>query len=96
MNALKRRKGIVWVHPHGVHFPMRAGKTDIVCVQTVAGFAKIFGRRDFTQQELQSIFRNNREDFERLASLLYECQEGDTIVMNATLPSEAAQAENRD
>ena len=96
MNALKRRKGIVWVQPYGVHFPMRAGKTDVVCVQTLAGFNKILGRGNLTQEELRTVFRDNREDFEKLASLLYESRQGDTIVMTTTLSRDAAHAERCD
>ena len=65
MIGLKRRTGIVCVQPYGVIFPMRAGsKTDITCVQTLAGFDKILGRKSYRQKDLQKLFRDNREAFD--------------------------------
>jgi hypothetical protein len=82
MRALQRRTGIVSVQPYGVGFPMRAGsQTNITCIQTLAGFEKLLGRRNFTSEELRVIFRDKREDCEALASLLYDADEGEPMVI---------------
>ena len=82
MPALKRRDGIVWITTHGVIFPMRAGRMSVTCVQTIAGFEKITGRKNFSQEQMQTVFHDNREDFETLASLLYESQPGDILIIH--------------
>jgi len=85
MSALRRRHGIVCIQPYGVRFPMRAGTSvNITCVQTLAGFQKILGRRNFTQHELQDIFRESRDDLEALASFLYDADEGQPITITVT------------
>jgi hypothetical protein len=94
VNALERRKGIVWIQPYGVIFPMRVGtKTNITCVQTQAGFAKMLGRKGLTQREMQIIFRNNRKDFETLASVLYEAEAGEALTVTVASASELEQFE---
>jgi len=52
---------------------MRVGRfTNITCIQTLAGFQKILGRKNFSPQELRVVFQDNREDCEALANLLYD------------------------
>ena len=41
---------------------MRAGRMDLMCVQTRAGFEKILGRKIFTLEQMQAVFHDNRED----------------------------------
>ena len=95
MRALHRRDGIVWIQPYGVLFPMQAeGLTNVTCVHTLAGFEKLVGRKSFTQKELQVIFRDNREDCEALASLLYEAHEGEPLAISVTTQVSQT-AENR-
>ena len=87
MAALERRDGIVWIQPHGVAFPMRAGRMDLTCVQTRAGFEKILGRK-ITLEQMQTVFHDNREDLERLASVVYECNAGDVLTITITPASD--------
>ena len=95
MRALHRREGIVLIQPYGVRFPMRAGRlTNITCIQTLAGFERILGRKNFTPEELQVIFRDNREDFEALASLLYDADEGEPMVITVNPGSRIEPIEN--
>jgi hypothetical protein len=90
MKALQRGEGIVLIRPYGVRFPMRAGlSTNITCVHTLAGFEKILGRRDYTQEELQALFQQNRNDFEVLASLLYDADDGEPLIVTVTPASGA-------
>jgi hypothetical protein len=97
MIGLKRRKGIVWVQPYGVVFPMRAGSnTDIACVQTLAGFEKILGRKRCSQRDLQKLFRDNREAFEALASFLYFAPAGEALTFDLTTADESMHAETKD
>ena len=84
MATLERRDGIVWIQPYGIAFPMRAGRMDLTCVQTRAGFERILGRKIFTLEQMQEVFHDNREDFERLASVLYECNAGDVLTITIT------------
>jgi hypothetical protein len=97
MATLQRREGsTVWVQPFAVQFPMRvAGSaTDVVCVHTAAGFAKMLGRKDLTSEEMLVIFRDYRADFEALASLIYEAQAGDALIITVTAAApETVQAE---
>jgi hypothetical protein len=96
MVGLKRRTGIVWVQPYGVIFPMRAGsKTDIACVQTLAGFDKILGRKNRSQKDLQKLFRDNREAFEALASFLYSTPAGEALTFDLTPADERVQVQTR-
>jgi hypothetical protein len=47
----------------------------------LAGFEKLLGRKNFTSEELRVIFRDKREDFEALASLLCDADEGEPLVI---------------
>jgi hypothetical protein len=70
---------------------MRSGvSTRITCFHTRAGFEKIVGRKSFTQEELQTIFQDNRADFEALASFLYDADEGEPVVLTAVSTTHAA------
>jgi hypothetical protein len=61
---------------------MRAGsQTNITYIQTLAGFEKLLGRKNFTSEELRVIFRDKREDFEALASLLCDADESEPLVI---------------
>jgi hypothetical protein len=73
-----------------VQFPERiAGSTiDIVCVQTPAGFEKILGRKNFISEKMLAIFGDHRVDFEALASMLYEAQAGDVLIITVAAASE--------
>ena len=66
MPRLQRRDGIVWIQPRVVRFPMIDPETKghVMAVHTLAGFEKILGYKDFTQEQLREIFWDNREDFE--------------------------------
>jgi hypothetical protein len=79
MSALIAGTDIVWVQSHRVLFPMRDPKTrkDLVCVQTLAGFEKILGRKSFTLEEFRRTFYDNRRGFEALASFLYDVESDD-------------------
>jgi len=83
MPALQRRDGIVSIEPYGVFFQMQESllRGEVTCIHTLAGLVKVLGRTDFTVVQLQAIFQNNREDFEALASLLYEAQAGETMLI---------------
>ena len=96
MAALERRDGIVWIQPYGIAFPMRAGRMDLTCVQTRAGFERILGRKIFTLEQMQTVFHDNREDFERLASVLYECKAGDVLTITITPAREATGIASRE
>lgn len=96
MAALERRDGIVWIQPYGVAFPMRAGRMDLTCVQTRAGFEKILGCKIFTLEQMQKVFHDNRVDFERLASVLYECKAGDVLTITINPSREALDIAKRE
>jgi Protein of unknown function (DUF1488) len=95
MAALKRQKGIVWIPRHSVHFPMRAAGGDVVCVQTLAGFRKVFGLKKVSQDKMRKIFWDYREDFEALASLLYEADAGYAMIITIQPATSRAEAGNR-
>ena len=62
--------------------PNRVGRfTNITCIQTLAGFQKILGRKNFSPQELRVVFQDNREDCEALANLLYDADDGEPVVL---------------
>ena len=94
--ALERRDGIVWIQPYGIAFPMRAGQMDLTCVQTRAGFEKLLGRKIFTLEQMKAVFHDNREDFERLASVLYECKAGDVLTITITPARESTGLASRE
>jgi hypothetical protein len=62
----------------------------------LAGFEKILGYKDFTQEQLREIFWDNREDFEALASLLYEAHEGELLTITLTSAGKPADLEHRE
>ena len=83
MKVLRRRNGIVSVQPYCVGFPMRVGRfTNITCIQTLAGFQKLLGRKNVPPEELRAVFRDNREDCEALANLLYDADEGEPVSLS--------------
>jgi Protein of unknown function (DUF1488) len=96
MVALERRDGIVGIQPCGVAFPMRAGRMDLTCFQTRAGFEKILGRKNLTVEQMQVVFHDHREDFERLANLLYECHAGDVLTITITPAGDATGIASRE
>ena len=72
--ALTRSQGAVVVLERGVYFPMmdRSRRTRITAIHTRAGFRKLFGTSELTQQEQHLLFTAHREQIEKLASNVYE------------------------
>ena len=68
---------------------MRAGRIDLTCVHTRAGFEKVLGRKIFTLEQMQAVFHDNREDFEKMAGVLYECKAGDVLTITIAPAHEA-------
>jgi len=60
---------------------MRAGRMDLTCVHTRAGFEKVLGRKTFTLEQMQTVFHDNREDFEEMANVLYLCKTGEVLTI---------------
>ena len=98
MAALKRRKGTVWIPPYGACFPMLVAgmKADVVCLQTLAGFRKIFGLTSVSQETMREAFWDNREYCEALASLLYEADSGQPMTVTIVSAKEPSRSESRD
>ena len=70
--------------------------TDVVCVQTAAGFEKVLGRKNFTSEEMAEIFGDHRADFEALANMIYEAEAGDTIIITPESDKHAIEAAAED
>ena len=71
---LSRRAGTVIVLETGVYFPMmdRRRRLSVAAFHTRAGFRKLFGKSELTQEEQRLLFTEFRDQIEKLASNVYE------------------------
>ena len=71
-------------------------RATVVCIQTLAGFRKLLGLANCSQDRMRVVLHDNREDFEALASLLYEADAGEPMTITVNPSPDALQAQNGD